>query len=79
MQIAERDAARMRTDTCGLTARLDLLARAHSEFVDGVVARLREQDENAVLRVVPVAEAACTCRGGTDVLERGEGLDADFG
>src|SRR5262249_37338892 len=59
---------------------LDLPARAHREFVDGVVDRLLQEDVDAILGVAAVAEAAdIHARPQADVLERRKGLDARFG
>ena len=55
---------------------VDLFARPHDKFIDGIIDNFFEQDINAVIRVGPVAQATDVHAGAqADVLERTERLD----
>ena len=63
-------------DDVALNADLDLLARTHDEFIDGIVDDLLEEDVAAVIVVGAIPEAPDVHAGAQpDVFEGGEGLD----
>ena len=81
-ELAERDAAAVVAHAHGAVGQLDLdlPPLPHHELVDGVIDGFLEQDVDAVLGVLPVAQAPDVHAGAqSDMVEGAEGLDAGFG